>query len=37
LQRKEIEEVKIVFSGAGAAGIACAELFIKLGARRENL
>jgi len=37
LQGKRIDEVKIVFSGAGAAGIACAELYIKLGARRENL
>lgn len=37
LQGKKIDEVKIVFSGAGAAGIACAELYIKLGARRENL
>jgi malate dehydrogenase (oxaloacetate-decarboxylating)(NADP+) len=37
LQGKSIDEVKIVFSGAGAAGIACAELYITLGARRENL
>ena len=37
LQEKKIDEVKIVFSGAGAAGIACAELYIKLGAKRENL
>ncbi len=37
LQEKKIGDVKIVFSGAGSAGIACAELYIKLGARRENL
>jgi malate dehydrogenase (oxaloacetate-decarboxylating)(NADP+) len=37
LQRKRINEVKVVFSGAGAAGIACAELYIKLGVKRENL
>lgn len=37
LQGKKIDEVRIVFSGAGAAGIACAELYITLGARRENL
>jgi malate dehydrogenase (oxaloacetate-decarboxylating)(NADP+) len=37
LQRKQIDEVKVVFSGAGAAGIACAELYIKLGVKRESL
>jgi malate dehydrogenase (oxaloacetate-decarboxylating)(NADP+) len=37
LQQKRIDEVKVVFSGAGAAGIACAELYIKLGVKRENL
>lgn len=37
LQGKKIDEVKVVLSGAGAAGIACAELYIKLGVRRENL
>jgi malate dehydrogenase (oxaloacetate-decarboxylating)(NADP+) len=37
LQGKKMEEVKVVFSGAGAAGIACAELCIKLGVKRENL
>ena len=37
LQGKSTEEVKVVFSGAGAAGIACAELYLKLGVRRENL
>ncbi|MFP5213474.1 MAG: NADP-dependent malic enzyme [Acidobacteriota bacterium] len=37
LQKKRIDEVKVVFSGAGAAGIACADLYIKLGVKRENL
>lgn len=37
LQGKKMEEVRVVFSGAGAAGIACAEMCIKLGVRRENL
>jgi malate dehydrogenase (oxaloacetate-decarboxylating)(NADP+) len=37
LQRKQIDQVKVVFSGAGAAGIACAELYIKLGVKRENM
>lgn len=37
LQGKSIGDVRVVFSGAGAAGIACAELYIKLGVKRENL
>jgi len=37
LQNKKIEQVKVVFSGAGAAGIACADLYIKLGVKKENL
>jgi malate dehydrogenase (oxaloacetate-decarboxylating)(NADP+) len=37
LQNKKIDQVKVVFSGAGAAGIACADLYIKLGVKRENL
>lgn len=35
--KKKISEVKVVFSGAGAAAIACAKLFKKLGVRPENL
>ena len=34
---KKIEEVKIVVNGAGAAGIACANMALTLGARLENL
>jgi malate dehydrogenase (oxaloacetate-decarboxylating)(NADP+) len=34
---KRIDKVKVVFSGAGAAGIACAKLYEKLGVRRENM
>jgi malate dehydrogenase (oxaloacetate-decarboxylating)(NADP+) len=34
---KKIQDVKVVFSGAGAAGIACAKFYITLGVRRENL
>jgi malate dehydrogenase (oxaloacetate-decarboxylating)(NADP+) len=37
LQQKRIDQVKVVFSGAGAAGIACAELYITLGVKRENM
>jgi len=34
---KKIEDVKIVVNGAGASGIACAEHYICLGAKRENI
>lgn len=34
---KNIEEIKVVFSGAGAAGFACARYFISLGVRQSNL
>jgi malate dehydrogenase (oxaloacetate-decarboxylating)(NADP+) len=34
---KKIDQVKVVFSGAGAAGIACAKFYVLLGVKRENL
>jgi malate dehydrogenase (oxaloacetate-decarboxylating)(NADP+) len=34
---KRIEDVRVVFNGAGASGIACAEHHVRLGVRRENL
>jgi malate dehydrogenase (oxaloacetate-decarboxylating)(NADP+) len=34
---KKIEEVKVVFCGAGASAIACARLYLSYGVRRENL
>src|SRR5438270_5394732 len=34
---KRIEDVKVVFNGAGASGISCAEHYVKLGVRRENI
>ena len=36
LQRKKIEKVEFVVSGAGAAAMACVRLYISLGARYEN-
>ena len=33
---KKIDEVKVVFNGAGASGIACAEFYVSLGVRGEN-
>ena len=37
LAGKNIEEVKIVVSGAGAAAIACAKLYVSFGARIKNI
>ena len=34
---KQIGEVRICISGAGASAISCAELMIRLGAKRENI
>jgi malate dehydrogenase (oxaloacetate-decarboxylating)(NADP+) len=37
LTGKAIAQVRIVFSGAGAAALSCARLYLALGARRENM
>ncbi len=37
LTGKKAEDVKIVFSGAGASAISCARLMVVFGARRENI
>ncbi len=37
LTGKSISEVKVVFSGAGAAGMSCALLFLSMGVKKENL
>jgi len=37
LAGKRIDQVKVVFNGAGASGISCAEHYVKLGVRRENI
>ncbi|MCM2292931.1 NADP-dependent malic enzyme [Allorhizobium sp. BGMRC 0089] len=37
LAGKSLEEVKIVASGAGAAALACLNLLVALGAKRENI
>ncbi|MBB3311894.1 malate dehydrogenase (oxaloacetate-decarboxylating)(NADP+) [Rhizobium sp. BK196] len=37
LAGKKIDEVKIVASGAGAAALACLNLLVTLGAKRENI
>jgi malate dehydrogenase (oxaloacetate-decarboxylating)(NADP+) len=34
---KDISKVRVVFNGAGASGIACAEHYVRLGVKRENV
>src|SRR6202140_3808919 len=34
---KRIQEIKVVFNGAGAAAISCAAHYVKLGVRLENI
>lgn len=37
LVNKKISQIRVVFSGAGAAGIACAKFYETLGVQRENM
>jgi malate dehydrogenase (oxaloacetate-decarboxylating)(NADP+) len=37
ITHRRIEDVKVVFAGAGAAGIACADLYLKLGVQSQNI
>jgi malate dehydrogenase (oxaloacetate-decarboxylating)(NADP+) len=37
LNGKKIEDLKIVVSGAGASAISCTKLYVKLGAKKENI
>jgi malate dehydrogenase (oxaloacetate-decarboxylating)(NADP+) len=37
IQKKKLDKIKIVVSGAGAAAVACMKLYIGLGVRRENI
>ena len=34
---KAIDQIRVVFNGAGASAISCAEHYVKLGVRRENI
>src|SRR5689334_13048556 len=36
LQKKKIDKVRFVINGAGAAAMACAKLYVALGAKHEN-
>lgn len=37
LAGKRIDQVKVVFSGAGAAGLSCADHYVRLGMKREQI
>jgi malate dehydrogenase (oxaloacetate-decarboxylating)(NADP+) len=37
LAGKRIDQVRVVFNGAGASGISCAQHYLALGVRRENI
>lgn len=37
ITKRKISETKVVFSGGGAAAIACASLFLKIGVHPDNL
>jgi malate dehydrogenase (oxaloacetate-decarboxylating)(NADP+) len=37
IQKKQIDKVKIVMNGAGASGIANANIYVELGAKPENI
>jgi malate dehydrogenase (oxaloacetate-decarboxylating)(NADP+) len=37
IAHKDMGKVRVVVNGAGAAGIACAEHYVRLGVRRENI
>lgn len=37
ITEKDISKVKMVVNGAGAAAISCTRLYLKLGAKRENI
>jgi malate dehydrogenase (oxaloacetate-decarboxylating)(NADP+) len=37
IAEKRIDEIKVVFLGAGASAIACARLYLSYGVRKENL
>jgi len=34
---KKIDQVRVVFNGAGASGVACAEHYVRLGVKRDNI
>ncbi|MBV1862491.1 MAG: NADP-dependent malic enzyme, partial [Nannocystaceae bacterium] len=37
LQKKELPDLKVAVSGAGASAVACAQFFVSLGVQRKNI
>ncbi len=37
ITKKNLSKIKVVMNGAGAASVACANLYIRLGVKKENL
>jgi malate dehydrogenase (oxaloacetate-decarboxylating)(NADP+) len=37
ITKKKIDKIRVVVNGAGASAMACSDLFIKLGVKKENL
>ena len=37
IAEKELDEIEVVFSGAGASAVACAEFYVSLGVERDNI
>jgi len=37
ISKRKLEDMRVVFNGAGAAGISCAKMFIEAGVRKENI
>jgi len=37
IQRKKLDKIKLVVSGAGAAAVSCIKLYLKIGVKKENM
>jgi len=37
IAKKNIEDIRVVVNGAGAAGIACSDFYVDLGVKKENI
>ncbi|MCX2496256.1 NADP-dependent malic enzyme [Pedobacter sp. PF22-3] len=37
IQKKKIDKIQVVVSGAGAAAVSCSKMYLSLGVKRENL
>lgn len=35
--KRQLDQIRVVFNGAGAAAYSCAQIFVALGVRRENI